>query len=64
MAARRQPSTSKLVLSGRTISYEAAAFKTVLADNGLKSDLIHPNAQGYARVAGAVADLLRKAGAV
>lgn len=43
---------------------EAGIFKDVLRDNAYKSDPIHPNAQGYRRVAEAVAELLRKAGAV
>jgi acyl-CoA thioesterase I len=46
------------------IPLEDGALKKVLTDNGLKSDLIHPNAKGYARVAEAVAQLLKSAGAV
>jgi len=46
------------------IPLEDGALKKVLTDNALKSDLIHPNAKGYARVAEAVAQLLKSAGAV
>ncbi len=40
------------------------ALKSILRNNGLKSDLVHPNAKGYAQIAEAVAKLLKKAGAV
>jgi lysophospholipase L1-like esterase len=43
---------------------EENALKKILTDNSLKSDLVHPNAAGYARLAEAVAALLRKTGAV
>ena len=46
------------------IPYDDSVLKKVLADNALKSDLIHPNARGYARIAETLADQLRKAGAV
>ena len=46
------------------IPFEEGVLKTVLADNAYKSDLVHPNAQGYARIATALADLLKKAGAL
>ena len=46
------------------LPYEDAALKTILRDNELKSDLAHPNANGYAKLAGAVAALLKKSGAV
>ena len=39
-------------------------LKSVLLDNALKSDLVHPNAKGYEKIAETVAKLLRKAGAV
>lgn len=46
------------------VPHEESALKKILTDNALKSDLVHPNAAGYARLAGAVAALLRKSGAV
>ncbi|HYA46420.1 MAG TPA: arylesterase [Burkholderiales bacterium] len=46
------------------LPYEDAALRKILTDNNLKSDLVHPNAIGYARLAEALAALLRKAGAV
>lgn len=36
----------------------------VLSDRGLKSDRIHPNAQGYSVIAGEIFTLLQKAGAL
>ena len=47
-----------------SIPYEDGALAKILRDNELKSDLIHPNAKGYARLAQAVAEVLRKSGAV
>jgi len=46
------------------LPYEGAALRKILTDNALKSDLVHPNAAGYARLAEAVAALLKKAGAI
>jgi lysophospholipase L1-like esterase len=46
------------------LPYEGAVLKTVLTDNALKSDWVHPNAQGYARIAAAMAALLKKAKAI
>ncbi len=46
------------------IPVEADVLADILGNNKYKSDLVHPNAEGYARIAKAVADLLRAAGAV
>jgi acyl-CoA thioesterase-1 len=46
------------------VPLEDGAIRAVLFDNSLKSDLVHPNAAGYARIAGAVERVLKKAGAI
>jgi|SRR5882724_4778506 len=46
------------------VPHEETALRKILTDNALKSDLVHPNAAGYARLAEAIAALLRKTGAV
>jgi len=43
---------------------ESEILKDILYDNEFKADPIHPNAKGYRRMAEAIAELLRKAGAV
>jgi lysophospholipase L1-like esterase len=43
---------------------ENEIFAEVLSDRALRTDRIHPNAEGYARVAAAVRDLLAHAGAL
>ena len=40
------------------------ALKSILRDNELKSDLVHPNAKGYAQIAQALNKLLKKSGAI
>ena len=46
------------------VPFEEAVMKAVLTRNDLKSDLVHPNARGYAEIARAVQELLRRSGAL
>jgi acyl-CoA thioesterase-1 len=46
------------------VHYEGEIITTVLRDNGLKSDPIHPNALGYRRIAEQLAAFLKKSGAI
>jgi len=46
------------------VAFEEAAMRDVLFNSSLKSDLVHPNAEGYARIAAAIETLLRKSGAL
>lgn len=52
-------------LAGRyQLPLENQVLADILGQNALKADAIHPNAAGYERLAQAVAELLRKAGAI
>lgn len=46
------------------IPYEGDVLTKIFRNGDLKSDQIHPNAQGYRLMAERVADLLRKSGAI
>lgn len=46
------------------VPFEEGVIRKVLFDNRLKSDMVHPNGQGYAQIAAAVEKVLRKAGAL
>jgi len=46
------------------VPFEEGVIRTVLFDNSLKSDMVHPNGAGYARIAAAVEKLLKGAGAI
>ena len=46
------------------IPIDSVTLPEIESDNDLKSDTIHPNAAGYRKLAEAVANLLKKAGAI
>jgi lysophospholipase L1-like esterase len=46
------------------LPYDGDTLNTVLKDNSLKSDPIHPNAAGYEAMARQLADLLKESGAL
>jgi len=46
------------------IPYDGEIIPEILYDNTLKSDMTHPNAEGYRRMAAALAELLETHGAV
>ncbi len=46
------------------LPYDGETLPAILIQSNLKSDAIHPNAQGYRKLAEAVADLLRRSGAI
>ena len=46
------------------VPFEEGVVTSVLTRNDLKSDLVHPNERGYAEIARAVHELLRRTGAV
>ncbi len=46
------------------LPYDGETLPAILKKPSLKSDAIHPNAKGYRKLAEAVAELLRKSGAI
>lgn len=61
------PSTAAIygdIAAELKIPSDNAMLVKILTDNELKSDLVHPNAKGYAKMAEGVAALLKKSGAI
>ena len=52
------------IAAEQRVPFEEGVIRTVLLDNRLKSDMVHPNGEGYARIAVAVEKVLKKAGAI
>ena len=46
------------------LPFESEVLADLLGDNAMKSDAVHPNARGYARMAEAIETVLRDAGAL
>jgi acyl-CoA thioesterase I len=47
-----------------SVPFEDGVMRTVLVDNRLKSDMVHPNGAGYAQIAEAIEKVLKKSGAI
>lgn len=60
----KPPDFYKTIAKEFVIPLDDEMLKNVLTDNALKSDLIHPNASGYARMAETLAKLMKRAGAI
>ena len=58
------PSMYREIAKDLSISIEEETLFSILANNSLKSDYIHPNAAGYHRLAESIATLLRKSDAI
>jgi len=54
----------EVIARDQRLPLEASVLKGLMYDNDYKSDPIHPNARGYRKMAEAIAELLRDAGAV
>jgi len=58
------PSFYSEIASSERVPFEEDSIRGVLFDNRLKSDMVHPNAAGYAQIAAAVQKVMKKAGAI
>ncbi len=54
----------EVIARDHRLPLEGSVLKGLMYDNDYKSDPIHPNAKGYRKMANAIAELLRDAGAV
>jgi acyl-CoA thioesterase I len=57
-------SVYETVAKDMNIPLEGKALASILGDNRLKADHVHPNSQGYAKLAGEIAKLLKERGAI
>lgn len=60
----KPPDFYKAIAKEFVIPFDDEMLKNILTDNALKSDLVHPNASGYARMAETLAKLMKRAGAL
>lgn len=58
------PAFYRAIAEETGIGFEEAVVKKVLTDRDLKADLVHPNAEGYRLIAGALEKMLRRSGAL
>ena len=58
------PAFYREIATEARIGFVEAAMKDVLSDRALKSDFVHPNANGYREIAKAVQKALKQGGAV
>jgi acyl-CoA thioesterase I len=58
------PSLYREIAKDMSIPIEEEILSDILSHNSFKSDLIHPNAAGYRRLAESIAAILRKSGAL
>lgn len=58
------PELYAVLAKEQRLPYEAEALRTILGDRALKSDPVHPNAEGYRQFAQRLHALLRAAGAL
>lgn len=58
------PAFYREIAAEARIGLVEGVMKEVLSDRDLKSDLVHPNARGYDRIAATVEKTLKKAGAI
>ena len=58
------PPLYRKIAKEMSVPVEEEILSDILSDRSLKSDLIHPNAAGYRRMAESIATLLQKSGAL